>query len=423
MKQCKKQPKIFYGWYILAVGMLGTFLSSGSSQLFMSIMLKPITEEFGWSRTAATGAITTGTIMAGLLSLPFGKLADRYGPRVLTSLGALVTAGTYFAITKFVNLWQFYVIFVIGRIVSTNAISGIVPKTAAVNWFRRFRGRVLGLLSMASPLGSSLLAMVAQLIMLHHGWRTVFMMFALTMVSLQALPAALVLRRRPEDLGLVPDGIQPAPIPSAASVQIPVTEEISWTLGEAIRTTSFWLLVLANIVAPAVGAGVGFHLVAYYTDVGIAATVAVGALSIYALTGAVGNIVWGFLSERLSERFLGAAIMALTAGAILYLQTVRANTGAFIFAVLFGLTCRGETTLFNIITAQYYGRNSFGAISGFILPFHRLGLGFGPLIASVSFDFTGSYQAVYNIFIAISTITAGLLLLAKKPERPVSKIS
>jgi MFS family permease len=421
--QTENSKKIFYGWYVLTVGMVGAFLAAGTSQLFMSIMLKPLTAEFGWSRTAATGAITTGTIMSGLLSFPFGKLADRYGPRLLTSLGALLTAFAYIAIAKFANLWQFYAAFIIARIISTNAISDVVPKTAAVNWFHRFRGRALGLISMATPLGSSALAMIAQLIMVRHGWRPVFIIFAFAMVFLQALPAALVLRRRPEDLGLVPDGLPVAYGDSTPSTRPHLEKEFSWTLGESIRTTTFWLLVVAIMVAPAVNAGVGFHLVAYYTDAGINATIAVGAMGIYALTGALSNAIWGFLSEKLPERYLASAVMFLTAVAILYLQTVRSNIGAFVFAVLFGLTSRGEGTLVNIMLAQYYGRGSYGAISGFVLPFHRLGLGIGPLISSVSFDLSGSYQAVFAIYIAISTITAVLLWLAKKPPRPARAVS
>ena len=147
MKLDAPQPRIFYGWYILVIGMLGAVMAAGTSQLFMSIMLKPLTAEFGWSRTAATGAITTGTILSGLLSYPLGKLADRYGPRILTTLGALVMACVYIATGLFVSLWQFYVVFVIGRVVSVNTLSTTVPRTAAVNWFRRYRGRVLGLLT------------------------------------------------------------------------------------------------------------------------------------------------------------------------------------------------------------------------------------------------------------------------------------
>ncbi len=417
----KGQTKIFYGWYILSIGVVGAFLAAGSSQLFMSIMLKPLTEEFGWSRTAMTGAITTGTIMAGFLSLLFGKLADRYGPRVLTSIGALLTAASYVAFTSFVNLWQFYIVFIIARVISTNTLSAIAPQTAAVNWFRRFRGRALGLLAMATPLGSSALAITAQQIMVHHGWRTVFMAFAIAMVFLQAIPAALVLRRRPEDLGLVPDGIPRMNVATFPSNQVPVDEEFNWTLSEAIRTPTLWLLIAAIIVALIVNAGVGFHLVAYCTDRGIETSIAVSAMSIYAFTGALANLIWGFLAERISERLLATVVMILTAVTILYLQLATTSTGAFIFAVLFGLTSRGESALVNIILAQYYGRSSYGAINGFVSPFYMLALGFGPLISSISFDLTGSYHSVFTAFIVISVIAAVLLWLAKKPPLPVRK--
>jgi len=418
MDDREEKPKIFYGWYVLSIGVAGAFLAAATSQLFMSIMLKPLTAEFGWSRTAATGAITTGSILAGLLSLPFGKLADRYGPRLLTSLGALATAGAYLAFTRFVALWQFYFVYIFARVVSTNTISNIAPKTAAVNWFRRFRGRALGMISMATPLGSSMLAIIAQLVMVDRGWRAVFVIFAFTMILFQALPAALFLRRQPEDMGLLPDGDRRPQADTAADSRPHIREEYSWTLREALRTSTLWLLIAAIVVALTVNAGVGFHLVAYYTDAGINATIAVGAMSVYAMTGALANAIWGFLSEKVPERLLATVVMVLTAGAILYLLGVKTPAGAFIFAVVFGLTSRGEGTLVGIILAQYYGRDSYGAISGFVYPFNMLGLGFGPLISSISFDISGSYRAVLSVYIAVSLVSALLLWLARKPAPP-----
>ena len=418
MRDIEKEPGIFYGWYVLSIGVVGAFLAAATSQLFMSIMLKPLTAEFGWSRTAATGAITTGTIIAGLLSFPFGKLADRYGPRLLTSLGALATAGAYLAFTQFVALWQFYLVYVFTRVVSSNTISNIAPKTAAVNWFRRFRGRALGLLSMATPLGSSVLAIIAQLIMVQHGWRAVFVVFAFAIILFQALPAVLVLRRRPEDMGLLPDGDRRPQADATPTDPSDTRGELSWTLREALRTPTLWLLIAAIVVALTVNAGVGFHLVAYYTDAGVDATVAVGVLSIYAMTGALANAIWGFLSEKVSERLLAAVVMILTAASLLYLLLVKTTAGAFVFAVIFGLTSRGEGTLVGIILAQYYGRDSYGAISGFVYPFNMLGLGFGPLISSIAFDLSGSYQAVFSVYIAVSLVAAILLWLARKPVLP-----
>ena len=222
--------------------MLGAFMAAGTSQLFMSIMLKPLTQEFGWSRTAATGAITTGTIIAGILSLPIGKLADKYGPRALASLGALITAIAYIAFSKLVALWQFYLIFIISRAISTNTLSNIVPRTAVVNWFFRFRGRALGLLAMSPALGASVLTIIAQFIMKNHGWRVVFAIFAIGMIVFQAIPAALILRKRPEDFGLLPDGERKVAVSITSSTQVGAEEELNWTLRDAIGAYAFSII-------------------------------------------------------------------------------------------------------------------------------------------------------------------------------------
>jgi len=414
-EQSKNNPGIYYGWYILAVGMLGTFMASGTSQLFMSILLKPLTEEFGWSRTAMTGAISTGTILAGFMSIVFGRLVDRYGPRFLTALGALITAGTFVAFTQFTELWQFYVVYITGRVAASNTLAKVVPNTAAVNWFRHKRGRALGLLAMSSPLGASVLAIVGQYLIEGYGWRSIFLVYAVAVLCIVGIPAIVILRRRPEDIGLLPDG---GPKPETQKSQpddLHTEKEYSWTLKDAIRTPTLWYIIAAIIMALMVNAGVGFHQVAYYTDVGIAGTTAVVAMSVYALSGAMANVIWGFLTEHFPERYLACGVMLLTAMAILFLQTVRSATGAFIFAVWFGITSRGEDTIVNIIIAQYYGRDSYGAIAGFVTPFHMLGLALGPIIASISFDLTGSYQAVFIFFIIAAVVSSALLWMAKKP--------
>jgi MFS family permease len=163
---------------------------------------------------------------------------------------------------------------------------------------------------------------------------------------------------------------------------------------------------------------VGFHLVAYYTDVGLPATQAVTALSVYAFAGAIASGLWGWFTERLSERIMAVVVSLLSAGAIMYLLWVRDLAGALAFAVLFGLTSRAGSTLTNIIIAQYFGRRAYGTITGFVNPFTMIGLGLGPTIGALCFDLTGSYTVEFSFFAITSVLTAGLLWLARHPGPP-----
>ena len=425
-ERARQRPRIFYGWYILGVAMLAAFLAAGISQLFMSIMLKPITDEFGWSRTATTGAITLGTIVSGLAAAPFGRLADRYGPRVLMTLCALLLAAAYLGLAHVGALWQFYVVYVAARGLITPMLMGVVPMTAATNWFRRMRGRALGFVAMAAPLGGAVLAFGGELIIESASWQTVFLVFAALTLTLLVVPTAVLLRRTPEEMGLLPDGAA-SPAPDGGTSAAPVdpatpaaaaAPEQSWTLSEAVHTPALWLITTSGLVAAMANTAVGFHLVAYYTDVGLPATQAVAALSVYAFAGALASGLWGLFTERVSERIMGVIATLLSAGAIVFLLWVRDLAGAIAFAVVFGITSRAGSTLTNIILAQYFGRHAYGTISGFVYPFLMVGLGTGPTIGSLCYDLTGSYVAEFTVFAAASVLTAGLLWLARYPGPP-----
>ncbi len=416
----KARPRFYYGWYVLGVSMTGGFMSAGFSQVFLGVMLKPIAEVFGWSRTAIAGAATAGTWTSGLLAPFVGRLADRFGPRVLSSGGILVVATLFFVLASVGTLWQFYAAYLAGRAIAQSTLSGVVPRTAAVNWFRRMRGRALGMTQMAVPLGGAVLVLVAQSLMGSGvDWRTVFVIFGFLSMTL-FVPMVLVLRRRPEDMGLLPDGDERREIVVGEDAPSPApVEEHSWTLGQAQRTVALWLIIAALSASTMANGAVGFHMVAYFTDLQIAASFAVVALSAYQLSGAVANGLWGFLVERFSERYLATGTMAMSGLLSVYLLFVSTPASAMVFAVFFGLAARGEGSIVMMILAKYYGRSHFGAISGFTTPFQWLGLGFGPLMASLAFDISGTYVSAFTIVAGVYAVAALLIWLAKRPPVPV----
>jgi sugar phosphate permease len=412
-----RRPRIFYGWYILGVTMLGALLSAGTSQVFFSIMLKPVTDEFGWGRTALAGVVTLGTVGNGVLTPILGRLADRYGSRALMTWGVLVTGLSYALMPLLTQLWQFYLVFGAGRAVAGPAVIGVAPNTALANWFRRRRGRAMGLLAMCIPLGNGLLVLLGQMVIETSGWRTVFVPLAVGTLAL-AVPMAMIVRHRPEDLGLLPDGeSQPRP-DSGPERPAPAPAEPTWTLRQATRGPALWLITAAGCLATTANAGITFHQVAYFTDLGIPPFDAVVSLAAFSLTGALAAVVWGYLTERVPERALLTVAFLLAAGVVLYLLTVRTLAGALVFAVLFGLTSRGGSTLLNIIVAQYYGRSAYGTISGFVQPFSMAGLAAGPLVASITFDVTGTYFGVFLSFAGLWAAGAVCLWLARNPSAP-----
>lgn len=410
----RSKPRIFYGWYVLAMIMVSGFVGAGTGQVFFGLMMKPITEDLGWSRSAVAASVTVGALVGAFAQPIAGYLADRHGPRVIVSLGLVVLAVAYVLLSSMAEVWHIFMGYALARGVSQGALTGVVARTAAVNWFRRMRGRALGFTSMAPALGSGLVVLAGQgLLSAGVGWRMVFVILAVVSLSL-FVPAALVLRRRPEDMGLLPDG-DDAPASADAGQRSGGAVERSWTLGEARRTRTLWLITYAMAAGAMSNGAVTFQMVVYYSEQGLSDGVAGIALSAYSFSGAAAAVTWGFLTERFSERKL--AFAAFAAGGIVTLgfAWVTAAAVGIVLAALFGLTVRGEGSLLNLMLASYFGRGSFGTISGFVSPFQFAGLGLGPLLGALLIQATGSFDALFIVACGLFFSAALAILIAKRP--------
>ena len=409
----------FYGWIIVGIAMLAGFLGSGVSNVTMAVALKPITEDLGWSRTLISSAITIGSVAGGLLAPLFGPLADRLGPRILLPFGAALVGTFVMCLSLTYEPWQFYATFVPARGMAETLLTGVVPMTAVTNWFYSKRPRAIGLVALSVPLGSFVLSLLYQFMIATYGWRSAFMMLGIALWLFVVLPGLFFLRRQPEDMGVLPDGALPAVKSAQAGPQSePPTAatEQSWTLKDAMRTRTLWLLVAAASFYSLSTGGIAFHMVAYFTDMTIQPALAAGALSVMALTGAFGSGLWGALAEKFHPRTLGVATMLLAAAAVVLLTQVRGARAAFFFSIIFGLSARGGFVLMHVLLARYFGRRSFGAITSVLEPFHKGGLGVGALMAGFAFDMSGSYQIVFLLFIANYLIAAILTCVAREPS-------
>ncbi len=417
----KPRTPFYYGWLVLVLAFLTTFAASGVSQLVMGGIQVFITNDTGWNKSVISLAVTSGTWTGGLLAPFVGRLTDRYGARWLMPLGLVVVAISFFSLAGVHAVWQFFAAYIFGRAVSNPVLVGVAPRAAAVNFFRRRRNIALSLVSTFRPVGGAINIQIISLIAIHFGWRTAYRYLGILSLVL-IVPVTLLMRHRPEDIGLLPDGAgrqegaaATSGVPGRSGGREP---EFSWTLREALATPSFWLVTITTAVGTLASGTVSFSLVPYLVeDVGLSKGAAAGVLSLGTLL-VIGNLGWGFLADWITPRYCSAAALLVAGGMLLYLTTVNSLVMALGFAVLFGLSSDARDLLHNMMLAQYFGRNSYGSILGVVAPFQMLALGLGPTLSAVYREAAGSYNGLY-VGLAVSYFIAGILVfLAKRPAPP-----
>lgn len=420
--------KPFYGWIIVAVSFLIGFTESGVFQNILSIFMKPMVAEFGWSRASVTGAIAFGSISGGLLSLVVGPILDRYGPRMVAFWGILFLSLGLGAMTFVNHIWQLYLFFGVGRIVAVGVLSLAISVTVA-NWFVRQRGRAMGITRVGDRLGSAILPLMVQFLILTLGWRMAWGTLGAVVFFMSGIPALLLLRHRPEDMGLLPDGAPPVFDRGTGghSGRIEAAggdSEQTWTRAQATRTRAFWLLALVNSLIPFIQAGINFHIYPFLTDRGFSETSAVLVLTTVAVFGMAGSPIWGLLAEKFRiQRVLAANVAGNGLLFLLFYWAVQfrfdgaVGTGLiYLLAALHGIFHGGRNPMLPVIWADFFGRRSLGSIYSLANPFYFTANAIGPVFAGLCFDLFGSYAFPFYFFIA-TFFLAAILTLRMQPPR------
>ncbi|MCI0790532.1 MAG: MFS transporter [Chloroflexi bacterium] len=420
LAEWRPRTPFFYGWLILGMSALGTYAASGSAQLVLGGIQNFIFEDMGWDRSTIAYAVTAGTWTSGFLTPFIGRMADKYGPRGLMPSAALIGGVAFLVLGGVQSVWQFYAAYIVARAIPNPILVGVVPRTAAVNFFRRRRNLALGISAMARPFGGAINIQVFSLIANAYSWRTAYRVHGLIALAI-VLPLLLVMRRRPSDIGLEPDGDEPQPDRSRASgrsrTSRPVlAQEFSWTSGEAALTSAFWLVVIAESLVTLTSGTINFQIVPYLRDSGASVAVAAAGLSLSSLLGSLGNPLWGHLSDRFSPRRMVLGLLSLTVFAVALFLVIPNSNLAFAAIVFYGTVAGGLNILGNMMIAQYFGRASFGAITGLVGPFQTGALGLGPTLGALIFAYTGGYTWLFAYGV-VAYIGALICMMAARPPK------
>lgn len=407
---------LYYGWYIVALAFIAQAMSAGLQVYTFGVFLKPMSEDLGLTRAELAGVQSFSTLVSGVLALAIGPLIDRRGGRELMVGGALIAGAGLAGVGLVHNLWQFYLIRGVVVTVGMLGMGGLVVNVALSNWFVRRRGRAIAVAAMGISVAAVVLPPLTQWLITRVGWRGAWGVLGLLVILVVTMPAALIMRRRPEDLGLQPDG--DAATRTATGPPAPDADEYAWSRAAALRTPTLWLLMLAFALASMGLMGMLVHTYPYLTDRGLSAAEAARGLSLIGIAGLLCKPCWGLLVERFAARRCAAAEFLLCAAGIGLIRFAQDTTLTYAAIFLFGLGVGGVMTVQEVIWAEYFGRLTLGRIRSVAMPFTIASSAGGPVFAAWVFDATGSYRGAFLLFILTYLVAAALISLARRPERP-----
>ena len=406
--------RFFYGWLMLAGGGLCLFASGPGQSHAFSVFITPIGEDLGISRTAVSTAYAAATLAAAC-GLPWvGRLVDRFGVRaVMLWVGALFGAGAA-AFGQVPDLWLLAVGFAALRFLGQGALM-ICSYNLVAQWFSRKRGLAMGLASLGFSLSMAVHPPLSQWLIDEAGWRQAWLWLGVSTWVLLLPCAALLVRNRPEDFGLAPDG-EPAGGGRAAEAAEPGdAAEAGLTLGEAMRTSAFWICAGAVATLSLTITAIFFHQVSILGTRGLSPGSASRVFAVSALTMVAFMPVFGRLLDRLRTRTVFAGGLLLMSCSLAALAAVSGARSAVFFGIVFGIANAGSHNLLAYIWPRFFGRRHLGSIQGASQTVSVLGASVGPIPFGLAWDLYGSYTGALFAFALLPLLWAAAVWFIREP--------
>jgi MFS family permease len=400
----------FYGWVIVAVTFVTMAIGVNARTAF-SLFFPPIISEFGWERGVTAGAFSFGFVVSGAISPLIGRLMDRSGPRAVMELGVGLMGGGLLLAPLTSQPWHLYL--TIGVMVGAGSVClGYSGQSLFLpNWFVRSRGLAMGLAFAGVGIGSMTLLPWVQHMIEQTGWRTACTAMGLTVLIVLA-PINLLLHKRPEDIGLRPDG---EAAPSASSVK-PVSNIVDagwaatdWTLDRALATSRFWWVALGYFCGLYIWYAVQVHQTKFLLDIGFSPSVGVWALGTVSLLGIPGQVFLGHVSDRIGREWVWAIScfgFAICFAALIALKHLPSLWLVYLMVLTQGALGYGLTSIMGAVVLEIFQGKHYGSIFGSIMLAALAGGAAGPWATGLLFDLTGNYGIAFAIGIAVSLLSA-----------------
>jgi len=406
----------YYGWLIIAVAFV-TMAIGVSARTAFSLLLPPLIDEFGWDRGLAAGAFSFGFLVSAVISPTVGRLVDKHGPRVVIESGIVLLASGLFLAPLVSKPWHLYATLGVLVGAGANLMSFTAHSLFLPNWFVRRRAMAIGIAFSGVGIGAMVLLPWLQAIIVTEGWRASCRVMGLLVLFVLG-PINLLVRRRPEDMGLLPDGGTPGPEGNKrapSNIVDAAWAATEWTLSRAMRTGRFWWIVVGYFCALFAWYAVQVHQTKYLVEVGFSPIVAAWALGIVSAVGIPGQIALGALSDRIGREWVwtaGCLGFAISYAALIALERAPSEAMLYLMVASQGFLGYALTSVMGPIVAEIFEGPHFGSVFGTVTVALILGGAAGPWAAGAIHDATGSYNLAFQIAIACCAVSAVAIWIA-----------
>ena len=418
-----RQRGFYYGWVIVAVMAISRAVTMGMGSLNFGLFIKPMGDQLGIGRADFGWAQTARQASSSVTSPIVGWLLDRYGARVMLPVAVTLTGVSMIGLAYINHAWQLIALFAIMGLVGLSGPGALVTSVPVLKWFVVDRGKAVAFMSLGVPFGALIFIPLTQFVINVAGWEMSWIVLAVIGIGVVVPLTGIFVRRQPEDIGLLPDGaVEQDPVEGDSGVPVPPSGEVSWTVSEAMRSTTLWRLVVVFSAVSLATSTVGLHRIPSFMDKGLDPTLISFATAFDAVCAGVSTFSFGMLVRYIPARYLGATgFMMLATASVL---TIYANSILIVFIsmAVFGLGIGGMMFLQNFIWADYFGRGSVGSIRGLVNPINLVVGGLGAPVAGYIHDFTGTYDPAWWVGVGLMVFAALLTVVTPAPTKPVVSV-
>ena len=400
-----RMPRIYRGWWVVSAAFLAAALGTGAGQYGFGIFIEPLEETFGWSRSQISASLSF-TAVGSLIAPILGRVIDRYGAKPVMSISLAMVAVSYLMRPMMTELWHWYALSLLQYAGYTGASMLPAGKLVGI-WFRRTRGRVMGLTAMGNNFGGLVFPPLMGWMLLMLSWEATYvavgglsvLLVVYTLVTVRDFPA-----RRDADAESVESGAERA------------SQGTGLTVSEALRDRSFYAIAFAVTLGTFTYSAIIPQIIPHLLDGGTTLAIASLVLSLYAIAGMVGKFAMGLLAERITSRY---ALMANFVGqAVFLVAMIWADSPIVMWTVvpLLGIFNGAFGALFQLMVQDAFGVRYFGSIMGMINFASLISFFAGPILAGASYDITGSYTFAF-VSVAATYVIAALSLTQARANR------